>query len=143
MLGAGHDGLDVMDEFVADEADGAAGEAGQAGHGHGAVLLHQALDHFQAVLHVLAHNVAGGDAAVLDDLHVLAVLADDGAGIAANKGVAAKVLAALDGFEEERLAGAADFAVGGEGRFQVGQNASRNGNKISLRGELQEFIGRW
>ena len=73
---------------------------------------------------------------------VLAVLPDDRARIAADERVAPDVFAALDGFEEERFALPADFAVGRERRFQIGEDAARDGNEISLRGELQKFIKR-
>ena len=43
------------------------------------------------------------------------------------------MLAALDGFKQERFARAADLAVGGERCFQIGQDAARDGNEVSLR----------
>ncbi len=51
-------------------------------------------------------------------------LLDDGARIAADKGVAANVLAALDRFKEERFALAANFPIGRERRFQIRQDAA-------------------
>ena len=52
------------------------------------------------------------------------------------------MFAALDGFKEKRFALPADFAIGGERRFQIGENAARDGNEISLRRKLQKFIQR-
>jgi len=71
-----------------------------------------------------------------------AVLPDHRARVAAHEGVAPEMFAAFDRFEEERLALAADFAVGRERRFQIGENAARDGNEISLRRKLQKFIQR-
>src|SRR5205807_6999281 len=62
MRRAGDDGLDVMDEFVADEPDGAAGEPGQTEHGDRAVFFHDALDDGQAVLDALRTVGLGGGA---------------------------------------------------------------------------------
>ena len=73
-------------------------------------------------------------------IDLAAGLPDDGAGIAADKRVAADMLAALDGFEEEGLALAADFVIGREGRFQIGQNAARDRDEVSLAGQFQEFV---
>ena len=138
--GAGDDRLDIMDEFVADEANGAAGEAGQAGDGDGAVAFHDAFDDLEAILGVRAEVVGLSDAAVFDDLNLAVVLADDGAGVAANEGVAADVFAALDGFKEEGFTGAADLAIGGQGRLKIGEDAARDGDEIPVGGILQKFI---
>ena len=53
------------------------------------------------------------------------------------------MLAAFDGFKEERFALAADFSVGGERRFNIGQQTARDGDHVALRGQFQEFIQRW
>jgi len=53
---------------------------------------------------------------------------------------APEVFAAFDGFEQERFAGAPDFAIGRERRFNVRKQPARDGNEISLRGQLQKFI---
>ena len=66
-------------------------------------------------------------------------LADDGAGIAADKGVAADVFAAFDGFEQEGLALPANLAIGGERRFQIGQNPARDRDQVALPGQFQKF----
>ena len=81
--------------------------------------------------------------AVLDHLDAVAGLLDDGARIAADERIAADVFAAFDRFEQERFARAADFAVGRERRFQIGQNAARDGNQVPLRRQFQKFIRRW
>ena len=73
---------------------------------------------------------------IFDDLNTVASLLDDRARIAADERVAAEMFAALDGFKEKRLALSANFAVGRERRFQIGENAARDGNEISLRREL-------
>ena len=49
--------------------------------------------------------------------------------------VAAEMLAAFDRFEQKRFALAADFPVGGERRFNVGQQAARDGDHVALRGQ--------
>ena len=150
-----------MDEFVADETDRAAGEARQAGHGHGAIAFHDALDDFEAVGDLVGRVTPcaplGGqrtarptfnlkflhDLAVLDDLDAVGRLLDDGARIAADERVAPDVLAAFHGLEQERLALAADFAVGRERRLKIREDAARDGNQVSLRRELQKFFQRW
>src|ERR1039458_5209494 len=132
--------LSDRNKFVADEADGTAGEARQTRHAHRAIFFHHALDDFEAVLHVPADDGAFRNAAVLDHLDMLAVLPDDGARIAADERIAPDMFAALDGFKEKRFARAANFAVGRERRFQIGKDAARDGNEISLRRILQKFI---
>ena len=135
-----HDGFDVVDEFIADETDRAAGEAWQPGQRDRAILFHDALDDFEAVLHALADDGGFHDLAVFDDLHAVAGLLDDRAGIAADERVAAQMFAALDGFKEEGFARAADFAIGRERRFDVREQPARDGNEVSLRGQLQKFF---
>jgi hypothetical protein len=71
-----------------------------------------------------------------EDFDAVAVLADDRARIAAHEGVASEVFAALDGFEEERFALAADLAIGGERGFEIGQQAAADGDQVSLGGQL-------
>jgi hypothetical protein len=53
------------------------------------------------------------------------------------------VFAAFDRFAEEGLALTANFAVGRERRFQIGQNAARDRNQVALAGQFQEFILSW
>ena len=84
-----------------------------------------------------------GDFAVLDDIDAPALLADDGAGIAADEGIAANVFAAFDGFEKKRLALPANLAIGGEGRFQIRQNPARDRDEVALPGQFQKFRLRW
>ena len=117
------------------------------------------LAHPARILQALEHEHAGGKVDAVDrkrqclgqaaagigeshaesaDLAV--VLTDDGAGIAADEGVAADVFAALDGFKKEGFAGATDLAVGGQGRFEIGQDAAGHGDEVSLGGILQKFI---
>ena len=82
------------------------------------------------------------DFAVFETSTRSAGLADDRARIAADERVTADVFAAFDRFEQKRFARAADFAIGRERRFDVGQQAARHRHQVSLRGELQEFINR-
>jgi hypothetical protein len=77
---------------------------------------------------------------VFDDFHLRPGLLDYGPGVAADEGVAAEVLAAFDGLEEEGFAAAADFAVGGKRRLEVGQQAARYGDEVALLGEGAEFV---
>src|SRR5215469_10924525 len=44
-----HNGLNIVDKFVADEPDGATREARKSGDSDGAILLHHALDDFESV----------------------------------------------------------------------------------------------
>ena len=145
------DGFYVVDEFVADETDRAAGEAGQAGHHDRLEAFHDALDDFKAVAHGrfvggigLRGDVEGlGDFSVFDDLHRAAGLADDGARVAADERVAPDGVAALDGFEEEGFALAAQFAVGGEGRFKIGEDAAYDRDEIPLLRQTRELFQLW
>ena len=57
--------------------------------------------------------------------------------------LAGTVLATFDGLEEERFALPADFAIGRERRFDVGQNAAGDGNQVALSRQLQKFIQQW
>ncbi len=50
------------------------------------------------------------------------------------------MFAAFDGFKEERFTLAADFAIGRERRFDVGENARSHGNQVALTRELQKFV---
>ena len=103
------DGLDVVDELVADEAHRAAGEAREAGDVHGPVAREHALDDFEAVANALVARLLAGrgdgelldDLAVRDDLDAVGGLLDDGARVAADEGVAAQMLTTLDGLEQE------------------------------------------
>ena len=86
---------------------------------------------------------AFNDFAVFDDLDAVAGLLDDGARIAADERVAAQMFAAFDGLEQKGFALPADFPVGRQRRFNIGQQAARDGNQVSLPGQFQEFIKRW
>ena len=132
-----------MNKFVADESQRPAAEARQSRNGHRPKAPHDLLDHRQTVLDRLADGETLDHFPVLDHVHPPAGLLDDGARIAADKGVAANVLAALDRFAEEGLALAANLAVGRERRFQIGQDAARDRNQVALAGQLQEFILSW
>ena len=70
------------------------------------------------------------------------MLADYRARIAAHERVAAEVLAALDGLEEERLPGPANLAIRGERGFNVSQEGAGYRHQVALAGQLQEFIQR-
>ena len=78
--------------------------------------------------------------AILQHVHAGAVLADDRARVAADKGIAAQVFAAFDRFEEERFALPADFPVGREGRFKISQEPAGNGDEVPLGGQLLKFF---
>ena len=78
------------------------------------------------------------DLAVFNKFDAIAGLADDGARIAADKRIAPQMFAAFDGFEQKRFALPANFVIGGERRFKVGQNAARDRDEISLRGQFQK-----
>ncbi len=46
----------------------------------------------------------------------------------------------FDRLEEERLALSANFAIGGERRFDIGQQPPGHGDQVSLRGQLHELV---
>ena len=148
---ARHDRFDVMYKFVADETDRPAGKARQSGQSDGLESPHDLLDHSQPVADGPGAIGAGagldselfGDFAVLDDINVLALLADDGAGIAAHEGITANVFAAFDGFEKKGFALPANLAIGGERSFQIRQNPARDRDEIALSGQIQKFRLRW
>src|SRR5476649_2539664 len=52
------------------------------------------------------------------------------------------MFAALDRLEQKRFARAVDFAISRERRFNVGEQAARDGDHVALRGQLQKFIRR-
>ena len=136
MRRARDDRLDVMNELVADEADGAAREARQGRKGDSSIALQDLFDDLQAVRHAffaLRFAVARNpklfhDLSILDHLDAVAGLLDDRARVAADEGVAADVLAAFDGFEKERFALPANFAVDREGCFEIGENGAGDGD---------------
>ena len=83
------------------------------------------------------------DFAVLDQLQLAADLADDGAGIAAHKRIAPEMFAAFHRLEQERFALAANFVIGGERGFEIGEQPARHRDDVALLGELQERIQCW
>ncbi len=107
--------LDLADDVVGKKADGSGGEGWQALHAGGLVSVEGVAQQ--------GEDVAGDFArlAVLGDLDLVAVGDDAAAGADADVGVAAEVLAAFDGFEEEALGfGRGETEEGGDGRFEVG-----------------------
>jgi hypothetical protein len=50
------------------------------------------------------------------------------------------MFAAFHGLKQERFALAADFAIGRERRFDVGEDTARHGNQVALARELQKFV---
>ena len=102
-----------------------------------------ALDHFEAVADTRG-AVSGGpardhkllhDVAAFDDLDAIVGLPNDRARVAANEGVTTQMLAAFDRFKKKRFALAANFPIGRQGRFQVGQQTARDRNQVALRRE--------
>lgn len=81
--------------------------------------------------------------ALFDDLHHVSGLANDGAGIATDEGVAAQMFTAFDGFEQEGFALAPNLLIRRERRFVISQNAAGDGNQVALFRQLQEFVARW
>jgi len=69
----------------------------------------------------------------------VAGLPDDRARIATDERVAAEMLAPFDRLEQKRFALAANFTVGGERRFNVSQQAARDGDHVALRGQFQRI----
>ena len=136
------DRFDIVDEFVADETDRAAGESGKARKGNRSIPLHHRFNHLESVADLagVSGRIGGSDGERLQDFSIFdhldagPGLANDGAGIAADERVTADVFAALDGLEEERFALAADFAIGRERSFEVGENGSGDGDEISRGG---------
>ena len=63
------------------------------------------------------------DLAVFDEFDAVADLPDDGARIAADERIAAQMFAALDRLEQERFALPANFVIGGERRFKIGEQS--------------------
>ena len=50
------------------------------------------------------------------------------------------MLAAFDRLEQERFARPADFAIGRERRFKVGQQSAGDRDEIALGRQFQEFV---
>ena len=112
--------LDLADDIVGEEADGSGGEGRQARDAGGLVAVEGVAEE--------GEDVAGDFArlAVLGDLDLVAVGDDAAAGADADVGVAAEVLAAFDGFEEEALGlrRQREAEEGGDGRFEVGSEGA-------------------
>ena len=73
----------------------------------------------------------------------VAVLANDRARIATDEGIAPEMLAAFDRFEEKRFALPANFAIGRQRRFEIGQQPARDRDQGCLRApSLLEFFKR-
>ncbi len=151
---ARHDRLDIVNEFVADETDGAAGETGQAGRRDTARYFFITRSTTSRPS-LTSGRLAGGVAARRQTRQLSttlpfsmistrsAGLPDDRARIAADKGVAADVFAAFDGFEQERFARAADFAVGRKRGFNVRQQAAGDRDKVALARPASESHPEW
>ena len=68
------------------------------------------------------------------DLHPITDLADHRTGAAADEGIAAQVLAPLDGLEEERFSLPSQFLVGGQGCFKIREQATGHRDAIASAG---------
>jgi hypothetical protein len=145
--GARHDWLHVVNEFVADETDRAAREPRQAGATSLADnRFSTPFHHREPVAHlrfIFRIRVARStvkdatDAPVLEMHHLLAVLPNDRARIAAHKRITPQMLAALDRFEQETIPPARESC---DTPTAASQNppatAAYTGIKIALRGQL-------
>jgi hypothetical protein len=126
--------LDLPDDIVGKEADGAGGEGWKAGNAGGRVSAEGVTEEGKDI----AGYTAG--AAVLSELDVGTVGDDAAARTDANVGVAAEVLAAFDGFEEEALRlCSGDAEEGGDGGFEVGGEGAVERDEGVGTGEAQEL----
>lgn len=150
VLGGTRDhGLDVVDELVADEAHRPAGEAGHAGDGDGNEPREHRLDHGKAVADDLLAGrtrmrgdpVGVDHPTLFDDFHPVGGLADHRPRPAAHERVPAQVLAALDRLEEERFALTPQLLVGGQGGFEVREQAAGDRDAIAPAGQRRELFG--
>ena len=71
---------------------------------------------------------------MFQDLYPSTNLADHRTGTTANKGIAAQVLAPLDGLEEERFSLPSQFLVGGQGCFKIREQATGHRDAIAPAG---------
>jgi hypothetical protein len=126
--------LDLPDDVIGKEADCAGGEGRKAGNAGGRVSMEGVAKEGEDV----AGEAAG--AAVLGELDVGAVGDDAAAGTDADVGVAAEMLAAFDGFEEETLRlGSGNAEEGGDGGFEVGGEGAVERDEGVGTGEAQEL----
>ena len=140
-----------MNEFVADKAKRTTGKPRQAIDIHRPVIGQHPLYDLETVADfTLRLGPATTDdlvrlphLAALDPLHLVADLDDHPARVAAHERVAAKMLAALDRLEQERLAPAPDFAISRQRRFLIGQQPARDRNQVSLFGQAAKLILCW
>ena len=150
MRRARNNGFDIVDKFVTDETHRAASEARQPRQRDGPILLHNALDDFESVLHAiftrlfarrwyaeLLHHLA-----VLGDFNLAAGLLDDRTRIAADERIATEMFAAFHGLKEKRFALPTDFAIGRERRFDVSENARGDGDQVAPSCQFQKVIKR-
>ena len=135
--GEGGEFFDEADDVVGEEADGSGGEGRQAGEAGGGVAGEGALEFFEDVTLVGAGALPfpGGDGVAAGGHAFIGVDADEG--------VAADVLAAFYGFEEEGLGGVVgDAEEGGDGGFQVCGDGAENGDEgVGLRELLEGGFG--
>ncbi len=124
VFGAGGEALDLAHGIVGEEADGACGEGRQAGEARGFVAAERVAQHGEDVA------LQAGGLAAFGDGNLAAARDDALEGREADEGVAAKLLAALDGLEKEALALAPSGAQEGRNRgFEVGHEDAADGNE--------------
>ena len=117
----------MVDELVTEKPDRAAAEPRQFRQRHRPVTRHYLFHDLQRV--ALELDARGLAAFAHDD--GAAVLHERDARVRADEGIAADVLAALDGLEQERRAFAAQLLVGRDRRFQIGQQLAVNRNEVT------------
>ena len=142
-----HHRLHVMNKFVPHKSHRAAGKPRQPRQIHRAIAAQNALHHLQPVAHVMlarfaTHRVGGRHLTALHHLHLIAILPNDPARIAADKRVPAQVLAALHALTQKRLAARPNFAIGRKRRLEVRQNLAVDRNQISFLRVLQKCLAR-
>ena len=129
--------LDLAHGVVGEVADGACGERRQTRQPRGFVPAERVAQHGEDVA------LSPSGFAALGDGDFAASRYDALEGREANEGVAAHLLAALDGFQEKALALAPGGAQEGRNRgFEVGHERAANGDERMRPGQSQELLAR-
>ena len=135
VLGRARQALHVVDHVVREEADGAALESGKPRHRHGLELLEEVSDGDERV--ALGQSLGPALAA---ECEPPVLRRQDHERLRAQERVARPHLAALDGFEQERVRTGTQAQVGRKRRVEIGRKLGEHRDKVALCRESSELV---